>query len=189
MQLDNAALATSGDYQNFVQINGKTYSHTIDPKTGWPIQHDLASSSIVADDCMTADAIATAVMVMGPEAAKLFCSRHGYEYYLILRNTDGQLIDVASQGFPWYQEKPQEKPDRQQFWQTFVTTLAVFLLVVVAMAVGVIFGRRRITGSCGGIASLESGAVSPECSTCRNPSQQCQELKKALEQRKLDSAG
>ena len=61
------AMATSGDYRiNFV-VDGKRYSHTIDPRTGKPVEHDLASVSVVADSCMKADAWATAINVLGPD--------------------------------------------------------------------------------------------------------------------------
>jgi thiamine biosynthesis lipoprotein len=65
--LHDHALATSGDYRNLFAQNGKRYSHTIDPKTGWPVAHHLASVTVVADRCMQADAWATAFMVLGPE--------------------------------------------------------------------------------------------------------------------------
>ena len=61
VKIIDQALATSGDYENYMVIDGKRYSHTINPKTGWPVEHQLASSSIVAADCMTADAFATAL--------------------------------------------------------------------------------------------------------------------------------
>lgn len=65
------AMATSGNYRNFYYKNGKKYAHTIDPKTGRPVQHSLLSATVLAKDCATADAYATAFMVMGVEKAKL----------------------------------------------------------------------------------------------------------------------
>ncbi len=67
VQLPNHALATSGNYRNFYVENGKRYAHTIDPKTGYPVQHSLLSSTVLAENCMTADAFATAFMVLGVE--------------------------------------------------------------------------------------------------------------------------
>ncbi len=67
ISLRNQALATSGDYRNFFAQGGKRYSHTIDPTTGRPVEHGLASVTVVADQCMLADAWATALMVLGPE--------------------------------------------------------------------------------------------------------------------------
>lgn len=72
--LDNKALATSGNYRKFFIEGGQKYSHTIDPKTGFPVHHSVLSVSVVANDCMTADAYATAFMVMGLEKSKQFLS-------------------------------------------------------------------------------------------------------------------
>ena len=63
--LENRALATSGTYRNFYTINQKKYVHTIDPKNGYPVEHNLVSVSVFAPTCMTADALATAIMVLG----------------------------------------------------------------------------------------------------------------------------
>jgi thiamine biosynthesis lipoprotein len=65
--LADLSLATSGDYRNFVERNGERVSHTIDPRTGRPIRHDLASVSVIHSSCMTADALATALEVLGPD--------------------------------------------------------------------------------------------------------------------------
>lgn len=67
VKLPERALATSGNYRNFYVENGKKFAHTIDPKTGYPVQHSLLSATVLADNCMTADAFATAFMVMGLE--------------------------------------------------------------------------------------------------------------------------
>jgi thiamine biosynthesis lipoprotein len=68
LPLTDVALATSGDYRNFVVRDGRRLSHTIDPRTGRPVEHAGASVTVLADRCMTADAWATALMVLGPEA-------------------------------------------------------------------------------------------------------------------------
>lgn len=67
IHLPDRALATSGNYRNFYIEDGKKYAHTIDPKTGYPVQHSLLSATVLANDCMTADAFATAFMVLGME--------------------------------------------------------------------------------------------------------------------------
>ncbi|MFK7806357.1 MAG: FAD:protein FMN transferase [Saprospiraceae bacterium] len=72
MQVDNSALATSGNYRNVYTVDGVHYFHTIDPVTGFPKRDRLLSASVVAKDCMTADAYATALMVMGLEKAMDF---------------------------------------------------------------------------------------------------------------------
>ena len=81
---DKKGLATSGNYRNFHYRDGKKYGHTIDPKTGYPTEQDIVSASIIAPDCMTADAYATAFMVMGVEAAcRMAESIPEIEYYLL----------------------------------------------------------------------------------------------------------
>ncbi len=69
LKLKDRSLATSGNYRKFYMENGQKYSHIIDPKTGYPAKNNLLSASVVAGDCMTADAFATAFMVMGLEKA------------------------------------------------------------------------------------------------------------------------
>ncbi len=70
VELNNRSLATSGNYRKFVEINGVKYGHSLDPVTGYPAKTDVLSATIIAEDCMTADALATACMVMGFERAK-----------------------------------------------------------------------------------------------------------------------
>jgi len=67
VQLPDKAMATSGNYRNFYKEDGVKYAHTIDPKTGYPVQHSLLSATVMADNCATADAFATAFMVLGLE--------------------------------------------------------------------------------------------------------------------------
>ncbi|MEG0888343.1 MAG: FAD:protein FMN transferase [Bacteroides sp.] len=76
LALTDVGLATSGNYRNFYYKDGKKYAHTIDPRTGYPVQHNILSATVVAEDCMTADALATAFMVMGLEKAETFANAH-----------------------------------------------------------------------------------------------------------------
>jgi thiamine biosynthesis lipoprotein len=76
IKLKDRALATSGNYRKFYIENGKKYAHIIDPFTGYPAKHNLLSATVLADDCMTADAYATAFMVMGLEKSKQFLSAY-----------------------------------------------------------------------------------------------------------------
>ncbi|GAO28163.1 FAD:protein FMN transferase [Geofilum rubicundum] len=75
IEVSGRALATSGNYRNFYMEDGKKYAHTIDPRTGYPVEHSLLSASIIAPSCMEADAYATACMVMGLEASKDLINR------------------------------------------------------------------------------------------------------------------
>ena len=76
LNVTDRAMATSGNYRNFYYKDGKRYAHTIDPRTGRPVQHSILSATVLADDCATADAYATAFMVMGIEKARTVLERH-----------------------------------------------------------------------------------------------------------------
>lgn len=76
LEVTDAAMATSGNYRKFYYKDGKRYAHTIDPRIGYPIQHNILSATVIAKDCTTADAYATAFMVMGLEKAKAYCEQH-----------------------------------------------------------------------------------------------------------------
>ena len=98
VELDDRALATSGDYRNFFEQQGRRYSHEIDPRTGRPVEHELVSVSVLADDCLTADAWATALMVLGPEAALPTARRHGLDVLCMIRTRKG-LLEQTTPGF------------------------------------------------------------------------------------------
>lgn len=76
LNVTDKAMATSGNYRNFYYKNGKKYAHTIDPKTGYPVQHNILSATVIADNCATADAYATSFMVLGLEGAQQILSKH-----------------------------------------------------------------------------------------------------------------
>ncbi|WP_338034263.1 FAD:protein FMN transferase [Idiomarina tyrosinivorans] len=101
VQLENASLATSGDYRNYYEENGRRYSHIIDPATEAPIQHRLVSVSVLAEDCMSADGYATAMMVLGTEKAKQFAEQHELAIFLISKTEDG-FETYASEAFKPY---------------------------------------------------------------------------------------
>lgn len=76
LNVTDKAMATSGNYRKFYYKNGKKYAHTIDPKTGYPVQHNILSSTVLASNCATADAYATAFMVTGLDGAKKILDKH-----------------------------------------------------------------------------------------------------------------
>ncbi|MBQ8593974.1 MAG: FAD:protein FMN transferase [Bacteroidaceae bacterium] len=86
LRLTDCAMATSGNYRNYYYRDGKKYAHTIDPKSGYPVQHSLLSATVVAPNCAMADAYATSFMVMGVEKAMELCDRNpalkGYFIYV-----------------------------------------------------------------------------------------------------------
>jgi thiamine biosynthesis lipoprotein len=101
--LDNQALATSGNYRNFYEEEGQKFSHTISPFTGYPVRHGLLSATVLAKDCMRADAYATAMMVIGTEASiQLQEDVDDLEVLLIFNNEEGQLQSYISKGLEPY---------------------------------------------------------------------------------------
>ena len=100
VEITDAAMATSGNYRNFYYNNGKKYAHTIDPHTGYPVQHSLLSATVVANDCMTADAYATAFMVMGVEKAmEMAESNPEIEAMFIYSDEEGKNQTCQTSGF------------------------------------------------------------------------------------------
>lgn len=101
LRLTRGAVATSGDYRNYVRDEtGHIRTHILDPRSGMAIHSDLASVSVLADDCMDADAIATALFVMGPEEGMRWTERHpGVEALFLVRSTNGKIRPFFSSGF------------------------------------------------------------------------------------------
>ena len=98
--LENRAFATSGDYRNYFEANGRTYSHIIDPRTGRPVADRVAAVSVVADTCMMADGLATAMMVMGAKQSIALAERlENTACMVVERKKDGKLVDSFSKGF------------------------------------------------------------------------------------------
>ncbi|UKM66291.1 FAD:protein FMN transferase [Flavobacteriaceae bacterium GSB9] len=100
--LKDAAMATSGTYRKFkVDENGNRYAHIIDTKTGYPSKTNLLSISVIADNCMTADAYATAFKAMGIESVKTFLKMHPeLKVFLIFENEKGAFETLSLNGFP-----------------------------------------------------------------------------------------
>ena len=169
IELSGRALATSGDYRNFVVIDGKHYSHTIDPRTGRPVDHDLASVSIIAESGMLADAYATALLVMGPEAGYDWAKENNVAALLLVRDGDG----FREKATPAFSEYLPEKAETSML-TTWLIAAGVFLMAIVLMSVGVILSNRRIKGSCGGLAGLRDSSGRTLCEACTNPAPDCQ---------------
>ena len=101
--VDGASIATSGDYRNYFEQDGRRYSHTIDPRTGRPVDHKLASVTVLSPSAMRADALATGLMVLGPEAGYALAERETLAVLFILRTEDG-FVSKASQAFARYND-------------------------------------------------------------------------------------
>jgi thiamine biosynthesis lipoprotein len=103
LNVTDKSMATSGNYRNFYIKEGKKYAHTIDPKTGRPVQHTLLSATVLADHCAKADAYATSFMVLGMDGAKEILKRHKeLMAYLIFTDRKGNLA-------VWYSPSLQDK--------------------------------------------------------------------------------
>ncbi len=98
VSISNIAMATSGDYRNFFELEGKRYSHTIDPRTGRPITHQLASVTILNNSAMTADALATAIMVLGEDEGYRLAQQQNIAALFIIKTTEG-FVEKSSSAF------------------------------------------------------------------------------------------
>lgn len=94
--LHDLSVATSGDYRRFFDHEGRRYAHTLDPATGAPVTHPTVSVTVLAADCMSADAWATALTVMAPEAALAFATKHDLAALIVSRAASGGLEERLS---------------------------------------------------------------------------------------------
>jgi thiamine biosynthesis lipoprotein len=103
ISISNVGLATSGNYRQFYYQDGKKYAHTIDPRSGYPVNHNLLSVSVIAPTCMQADAYATAFMVLGMDSSLQICnSIPDMECYLIYAGENGENKIKYTEGFKKY---------------------------------------------------------------------------------------
>ncbi|MCF8217795.1 MAG: FAD:protein FMN transferase [Bacteroidales bacterium] len=105
LEIENMAVATSGNYRQYYEKDGTKYSHTINPKTGKPVEHNLLSASVITDLCGRADAFATAFMVMGKDKTLEFVKQNpglNLEVMLIYADDDGKYQTASSPGFKEY---------------------------------------------------------------------------------------
>lgn len=99
ISLSGQSMATSGDYRNFYTADGARVSHMIDPRTGAPVRHALASVTVISTQCLFADAYATALMVMGPEEGYRFAEKIGLVALFIIRTEDSGYEERTTNGF------------------------------------------------------------------------------------------
>ncbi|SDK22415.1 thiamine biosynthesis lipoprotein [Microbulbifer yueqingensis] len=103
VRVSGRAVATSGDYRNYYERDGVRYSHSIDPRTGRPLQHRLASVTVIADICAEADGLATALNVMGADAGLKLAEREGLAVFMLVK-TDNGFEERFSSAFTPYLE-------------------------------------------------------------------------------------
>lgn len=171
VELTDRAIATSGDYQNFFEVDGRRYSHTIDPNTGRPITHDVASVSVLAESCMAADGWATALTVLGPERGMKLAKEQDLAVLILVR-AEPEFAVLATDSWNPADAAASPEAEPASWLRTFLAAGIVFVIALTGMAVGVIFSNRRIQGSCGGLASMHGGSA---CDLCDNPSEECQQ--------------
>ena len=94
LEVSDVGMATSGNYRKFYYKDGKRYAHTIDPRIGTPVQHNILSATVIAKDCTSADAYATAFMVMGLEKAKAFCEAHPELHAYFICDGEGESYEI-----------------------------------------------------------------------------------------------
>jgi len=173
-------MATSGDYRNFYEQDGKVYSHTINPQTGRPVESSLASATVLADDCMTADAWATAVMVLGPERGMELAGQHNLPAMLIVRAKNDQFRQVANARVEALFRDPTATPAGTSRMTLFLVALTVFGLALLGMSVGVMISGRRIKGSCGGLNNAMDEGGRSICDVCTTPPEECDRVRAAV---------
>jgi len=97
LALNDAAVATSGDYRNYFEVDGRRYSHLVDPRTGYPVSHEVVSVTVIDASCMTADALATALIVMGLDDGLALARARGIAAHFVTRGTDGLAVHYTDE--------------------------------------------------------------------------------------------
>jgi thiamine biosynthesis lipoprotein len=167
--LHDQSMATSGDYRNFYRHEDKLYSHTIDPKTGRPVEHALTSCTVLNPDCASADALATTMLVLGPDAGKQWAEKHGVPVLMFVRS-DGEIIRSQTSQFP---QVATTSPSAPGFPMLVLISIVVFAVALVGMAIGVIIRNKALTGSCGGLAGMQDDTGKTVCQLCSRPTADC----------------
>ncbi|MEO1079069.1 MAG: FAD:protein FMN transferase [Pseudomonadota bacterium] len=97
----DASVATSGDYRNYFEVEGRRYSHLVDPRTGFPVDHELVSVTVVHKECMVADALATALIVMGLDDALALAEERDLAAHFVTRDGDGLAVHYTEAFRPY----------------------------------------------------------------------------------------
>lgn len=166
--ITESSIATSGDYRNVIDVDGMIYSHTINPVTGHPLKNPPASVSVNHESCMTADALATALMVLGSEKGMSLARTEGLAVLFQLVGSDGKLTQTGTGLF-----EQKQKKQSSESWMVFIAAGVLFLIAVGGMAIGVLVSNRQIKGSCGGLASMPGSEEKSICELCTTPREEC----------------
>jgi thiamine biosynthesis lipoprotein len=162
--LSEMAMATSGDYRNFFVVDGKRYSHIIDPRSGRPVEHRLVSVTVLHPSCAAADAWATALLVLGLEEGFAVAERQQLAV-LFIKDTDQGFVETSTKEFDRSISEPPAAASRKpkNMFATYLIATTVFVLAATGLAVGMIFGRRQLQCSCKGTAELMGEGFSDPC--------------------------
>lgn len=186
VKLTQSSIATSGDYRNFFEMDGVTYSHAIDPTTGWPVKNPPASVSVVHKSCMSADAWATAMMVLGAEQGIAMAEANDLSV-MFQAVTDDTITEsssglfaataseraVASKETVDGEETGTAKKRATAPWFPFAAAAVIFLVAIAGMAIGTMLQNKSIKGSCGGLASMPGSEGKSICELCTIPKNEC----------------
>ena len=169
--LHDAALATSGDYRIFRRsAEGVAYSHLIDPATGQPLPYRGVAVSVLAETCLEADALATAVLVMGREQGYQWCLTHDVAALFLFSD----VSETPATATPRFDQLTQPAATGNGSLGAMVlVSIAVFAVALIGMAIGVILSNRRLRGSCGALGGLRDAQGQTLCEACTNPSPTC----------------
>ncbi len=159
------AMATSGDYRNYFERDGVRYSHIIDPRTGRPVTHRLASVTVLDASCARADALATALMVLGPREGFELAQREKLAVLMIVRGDDG-FIEKTTPAFDDAVSQPHAAPADNNILFTYLAAGVVFLLVFLAMAISVIRRKHCLGCSCKAADRIMRGDKPSDTDTC-----------------------
>jgi FAD:protein FMN transferase len=182
VDLNESAVATSGDYRNFFEIDGSRYSHAIDPATGWPVKEPPAAVSVVHSSCMSADAWATALMVLGSEKGLPLAREQGLSVLFQYVTDTGDVLEHATGLLTRKSQQPPKVPAKKTAppsssaaapWFPFVAAAAIFIIAIAGMAIGTIVQNKHLKGSCGGLAAMPGSDGKSICELCTIPKDEC----------------
>ncbi len=182
VDLNESSVATSGDYRNFFEIDGSHFSHTIDPTTGWPVKAPPAAVSVLHTSCMSADAWATALMVLGSEKGVPLAREQElsvlFQYVTeagdVQEHATGLLVEPSQPSATAPPKKAAEPTTSTSApWFPFVAAAAIFIIAIAGMAIGTIIQNKHLKGSCGGLASMPGSDGKSICELCTIPKDEC----------------
>ena len=147
----------------------------------------------MAEDCLTADALATAIEVLGPERGLKLAERENLAIYFIMRNDHGFEVR-ASESFPLVVSTAlptDSASEANPIAATVLAAVGIFALAIAGMAVGVIFSNRTIKGSCGGLANMPGQDGKSICELCTVPAEECRDeaMRKIRQQSERSDSG